>query len=111
MVEGLDVTLPCIHKETELIAKVKTELNHIRYFNKNGLHLTTCYFSNMTLQNVTKADEGYYKCSISEAGESPESWLAVSKLLKVIGGIPAGCFRASISIAFSTIPVHPPPCS
>ncbi|MEQ2264028.1 hypothetical protein XENORESO_017783 [Xenotaenia resolanae] len=48
MVERSDVTLPCIHKETELIAKLKTELNHIRYFNKNGLHLTTCYFSNMT---------------------------------------------------------------
>ncbi|KAK5623154.1 hypothetical protein CRENBAI_018921 [Crenichthys baileyi] len=35
----------------------------------------------MAILNVTKADEGYYKCSISGAGESPESWLAVSKPL------------------------------
>ncbi|KAK5614686.1 hypothetical protein CRENBAI_006277 [Crenichthys baileyi] len=81
VVEGSDVTVPCIHKETELIAKLKTELNHIRDFYKNGFHLMTCYSSNMAILNVTKADEGYYKCSISGAGESPESWLAVSKPL------------------------------
>ncbi|MEQ2249610.1 hypothetical protein ILYODFUR_031100 [Ilyodon furcidens] len=33
----------------------------------------------MTLSKVSKSDEGLYKCSISHAGESPESWLAVVK--------------------------------
>uniref|UniRef100_A0A1A7ZZF0 Ig-like domain-containing protein n=1 Tax=Nothobranchius furzeri TaxID=105023 RepID=A0A1A7ZZF0_NOTFU len=33
----------------------------------------------MTLQNISKSDEGRYKCSISGKGESPESWLAVVK--------------------------------
>ncbi|MED6285548.1 hypothetical protein CHARACLAT_030363 [Characodon lateralis] len=33
----------------------------------------------MTLSKVSKSDEGLYKCSISGAGESPESWLAVVK--------------------------------
>ncbi|XP_038137637.1 uncharacterized protein LOC119781287 [Cyprinodon tularosa] len=81
VVEGSDVTLPCIHKETALKAKLKTELNHIRDFYRNGLHLMTCYTNNMTIQNVTKADEGLYKCSISSAGESPESWLSVYRPL------------------------------
>lgn len=81
VVEGSDVTLHCIHKETALKAKLKTELKHIRDFYKNGLHLMTCYTNNMTIQNVTKADEGLYKCSISSAGESPESWLSVYKPL------------------------------
>ena len=31
----------------------------------------------MTIYNVSKSDEGLYKCSMSGLGESPESWLAV----------------------------------
>ncbi|MEQ2227218.1 hypothetical protein ILYODFUR_035569, partial [Ilyodon furcidens] len=34
----------------------------------------------MTLSKVSKSDEGLYKCSISGAGKSPESWLAVVKI-------------------------------
>ncbi|XP_016535120.1 low affinity immunoglobulin gamma Fc region receptor II-like isoform X1 [Poecilia formosa] len=71
--EGSDVTLRCIHQQTEL--------SHIRDFYKDGLHLMTCYSSNMTIRNVSKADEGNYRCSISGAGESPESWLAVHQTL------------------------------
>ncbi|GAA6232326.1 high affinity immunoglobulin gamma Fc receptor IB-like [Lates japonicus] len=33
----------------------------------------------MTIQNVSKSDEGLYRCSISGAGESPESRLTVLK--------------------------------
>ncbi|XP_032439956.1 uncharacterized protein LOC116733271 isoform X1 [Xiphophorus hellerii] len=71
--EGSEVTLGCIHQ--------KTELHHIRDFYKDGLHLMTCYSSNMTIRNVSKADEGNYSCSISGAGESPDSRLAVHRAL------------------------------
>ncbi|XP_023201349.1 low affinity immunoglobulin gamma Fc region receptor III-like [Xiphophorus maculatus] len=71
--EGSDLTLRCIHQETEL--------HHIRDFYKNGLHLMTCYSSNMTIRKVSKADEGNYRCSISGAGESPDSRLAVHRAL------------------------------
>ncbi|XP_023201350.1 uncharacterized protein LOC111610762 [Xiphophorus maculatus] len=79
--EGSDLTLRCIHQKTELKAKEKTELHHIRDFYKDGLHLMTCYSSNMTIRNVSKADEGNYSCSISGAGESPDSRLAVHRAL------------------------------
>ncbi|MEQ2301637.1 hypothetical protein AMECASPLE_038147 [Ameca splendens] len=69
--EGSDVTLRCINKNTE-----KT---HISDFYKNGSHLGIYYKTGLTLSKVSKSDEGLYKCSISGAGESPESWLAVFK--------------------------------
>ncbi|MED6262168.1 hypothetical protein ATANTOWER_015526 [Ataeniobius toweri] len=69
--EGSDVTLRCINKNTE-----KT---HISDFYKDGFRLKTYYKTGMTLSKVSKSDDGLYKCSISGAGESPESWLAVVK--------------------------------
>ncbi|KAL3997002.1 hypothetical protein ACER0C_009658 [Sarotherodon galilaeus] len=33
----------------------------------------------MNIKNISKSDEGLYKCSIDGAGESPESWLTVLK--------------------------------
>ncbi|XP_014830842.1 PREDICTED: Fc receptor-like protein 5, partial [Poecilia mexicana] len=68
--EGSDVTLRCFNKNTN-----KT---HISDFYKDGVHLSTNYKTGMTLGNVSKSDEGLYKCTISRAGESPESWLAVT---------------------------------
>ncbi|MED6241969.1 hypothetical protein ATANTOWER_031106 [Ataeniobius toweri] len=67
--EGSDVTLSCINKNRDH--------TQITDFFKDGLHLGTSYENTLTLQKVSKADEGLYKCSISEAGDSAESWLAV----------------------------------
>ncbi len=69
VVEGHDVILHCRNK--------KSQTKHIADFYKNGVQLTTWYESYMTIRNVSKSDEGLYKCRISGAGESPESWLAV----------------------------------
>ncbi|CAI5661081.1 unnamed protein product [Oreochromis niloticus] len=69
--EGSEVTLNCTNK--------KTQSEHITDFYKDDVSLGTWYQSSMTIKNVSKSDEGLYKCSISGAGESPESWLAVIK--------------------------------
>ncbi|XP_028420545.1 low affinity immunoglobulin gamma Fc region receptor II-like isoform X1 [Perca flavescens] len=46
-------------------------------FYKDGLIIRSSSTGEMTIQIVSKSDEGLYKCRISGAGESPESWLAV----------------------------------
>uniref|UniRef100_A0A3Q2QV80 Ig-like domain-containing protein n=1 Tax=Fundulus heteroclitus TaxID=8078 RepID=A0A3Q2QV80_FUNHE len=75
--EGSDVTLRCVNKNNE-----QTE---IADFYKDGRLLKTNYENyNLNLQKVSRSDEGFYKCSISGAGDSPESWLAVGEPEKVI---------------------------
>ncbi|CAI5661085.1 unnamed protein product [Oreochromis niloticus] len=69
--EGNEVILNCKNKETQS--------EHITDFYKDGVSLGTWNQSSMTIKNVSKSDEGLYKCSIDGAGESPESWLAVIK--------------------------------
>ncbi|XP_013855623.1 high affinity immunoglobulin gamma Fc receptor I, partial [Austrofundulus limnaeus] len=71
VMEGSDLTLWCTNK--------KTDLKHISDFYKDGVLLSTGYGNNFIIQNVSKSDEGRYKCSISGEGESAESWLIVSK--------------------------------
>ncbi|KAI3375917.1 hypothetical protein L3Q82_003773 [Scortum barcoo] len=46
-------------------------------FYKDGLLSVTGYKGNFTISTVSKSHEGLYKCSISGAEESAESWLAV----------------------------------
>lgn len=67
--EGSDVNLQCINK--------KNEEAQITDFFKDGLLLKTHFENVLTLQNVSKSNEGLYKCSISGAGDSAESWLSV----------------------------------
>ncbi|KAG8005912.1 Butyrophilin subfamily 2 member A1, partial [Nibea albiflora] len=69
VIEGSDVILHC--------RKDKTQSKHIADFYKDDLHLVTSYENNLIIQNVSKSDEGLYKCRISGAGESPESRLTV----------------------------------
>ncbi|XP_034713199.1 uncharacterized protein LOC117935169 [Etheostoma cragini] len=69
--EGDNVSLYCRKKDGRS--------NHIPDFYKDGSTLGTQYSGKMTIRNVSKSDEGLYKCSIPKAGESPQSWLAVSK--------------------------------
>ncbi|XP_050922997.1 low affinity immunoglobulin gamma Fc region receptor II-c [Lates calcarifer] len=47
-------------------------------FYKDGSLIKTEYTGIMAISNISTADEGFYKCRISGAGESPQSWLAVS---------------------------------
>ncbi|XP_025760854.1 high affinity immunoglobulin gamma Fc receptor I-like [Oreochromis niloticus] len=69
--EGNEVNLNCKNKETQS--------EHITNFYKDGVSLGTWNQSSMNIKNVSKSDEGLYKCSIDGARESPESWLAVLK--------------------------------
>lgn len=67
--EGDHVSLHC--------KKKKSSADLIADFYKDGLRIRTGYRGNMTIYNVSKSDEGLYKCNISGAGQSPESLLAV----------------------------------
>ncbi|XP_053199714.1 uncharacterized protein LOC128384150 [Scomber japonicus] len=67
--EGDDVTLRCRNKDN---------LNNLRAdFYKDGVFMQSSPVAEITMNNVSKPDEGLYKCSISGLGASPESWLAV----------------------------------
>uniref|UniRef100_A0A3B4TFQ1 Ig-like domain-containing protein n=1 Tax=Seriola dumerili TaxID=41447 RepID=A0A3B4TFQ1_SERDU len=67
--EGDDVTLRCRNKTpaSDLTAG----------FYKDGVFIRNSTTGNMTIHNVSKSNEGLYKCNISGAGESAESWLTV----------------------------------
>ncbi|XP_049424646.1 low affinity immunoglobulin gamma Fc region receptor II-b-like isoform X2 [Epinephelus fuscoguttatus] len=69
VMEGQRVTLRC--------RKKATTSNSPADFYKDGCVSDTGYTGEMTFQNVSMSSEGLYKCKISGAGESPESWLAV----------------------------------
>ncbi|KAK2810768.1 hypothetical protein Q5P01_000350 [Channa striata] len=72
VIEGTEVTLHCKNK--------KTASQQIADFYKDGSHLRTSYnSSSLRIQNVSKSDEGLYKCSFSGLRESPASWLTVVK--------------------------------
>ncbi|XP_027143436.1 low affinity immunoglobulin gamma Fc region receptor II-a-like [Larimichthys crocea] len=70
--EGDHVTLKC--------QKKKDSGHLIAEYYKDGHRMKTIYEGDMTISNVSASDEGLYKCNISGAGESPESWLAVRDL-------------------------------
>lgn len=70
VLEGQCVTLRCRNKNTS---------SHLHSdFYKDGLLIGNSTTENMVIHNVSTSDEGWYKCSISDVGESPESWLAVT---------------------------------
>ena len=67
--EGNNVTLSC--------RKKKTSSNLTAEFYKDGVLIGSSSTGELTIHSVSKSDEGLYKCNISGAGESSESWLAV----------------------------------
>ncbi|XP_031158526.1 low affinity immunoglobulin gamma Fc region receptor II-c-like [Sander lucioperca] len=69
VMEGETVTLRCRNKTSST--------NLPADFYKDGRLMKNSSGEEMTIKNVSKSDERLYKCSISGAGESPESWLAV----------------------------------
>uniref|UniRef100_A0A8C6K8F0 Ig-like domain-containing protein n=1 Tax=Nothobranchius furzeri TaxID=105023 RepID=A0A8C6K8F0_NOTFU len=76
--EGSDLTLRCIDKTSEL--------DHITDFYKDGVYLKIGYKNHLTLQKISRSDEGRYRCSISGKGESPDSRLAVGSFPGPDGG-------------------------
>ncbi|CAI5660592.1 unnamed protein product [Oreochromis niloticus] len=70
VMEGDDVTLLC---ETET-----TPSNLPAAFYKDGSLIRKQPTGHMTIQHVSRSDEGLYKCDISGHGESPSSWITVT---------------------------------
>uniref|UniRef100_A0AAX7SUL6 Ig-like domain-containing protein n=1 Tax=Astatotilapia calliptera TaxID=8154 RepID=A0AAX7SUL6_ASTCA len=70
VMEGDDVTLLC---------KTKTTPSNLpAAFYKDGSLISNRTSNNMTIQHVSRSDEGLYKCDISGHGESPSSWITVT---------------------------------
>ncbi|XP_034531935.1 low affinity immunoglobulin gamma Fc region receptor III-like isoform X2 [Notolabrus celidotus] len=74
LMEGQTVTLRC--------KKRLSSNNFVADFYKDGGFKETGYKGKMTIHNVSVSDEGLYKCSISGAGESPESRLTVGAYIE-----------------------------
>uniref|UniRef100_A0A3B4WFJ9 Ig-like domain-containing protein n=1 Tax=Seriola lalandi dorsalis TaxID=1841481 RepID=A0A3B4WFJ9_SERLL len=87
--EGDNVTLRCRNKTPA------SDLN--AGFYKDGVFIRNSTTGNMTIHNVSKSNEGLYKCNISGAGESAESWLTVR-------GENQQCFK--IKLIHMTVEAH-----
>ncbi|CAI5660702.1 unnamed protein product [Oreochromis niloticus] len=71
VMEGDDVTLLC---------KTKTTPSNLpAAFYKDGSLIRKQPTGHMTIQHVSRSDEGLYKCDISGHGESPPSWITVTE--------------------------------
>ncbi|CAI5660776.1 unnamed protein product, partial [Oreochromis niloticus] len=73
VMEGDDVTLLC---------KTKTTPSNLpAAFYKDGSLIRKQPTGHMTIQHVSRSDEGLYKCDISGHGESPPRWITVTEKL------------------------------
>ncbi|XP_025761521.1 uncharacterized protein LOC102081261 [Oreochromis niloticus] len=70
VMEGDDVTLLCKTKTTPS--------NLTAAFYKDGSLIREEPTGHMTIQHVSRSDEGLYKCDISGHGASPSSWITVT---------------------------------
>uniref|UniRef100_A0AAZ1X633 Ig-like domain-containing protein n=1 Tax=Oreochromis aureus TaxID=47969 RepID=A0AAZ1X633_OREAU len=90
VMEGDDVTLLC---------KTKTTPSNLpAAFYKDGSLIRKQPTGHMTIQHVSRSDEGLYKCDISGHGESPSSWITVT------GSSTSPPPSASLSSSFSSPP-------
>ncbi|XP_039465585.1 low affinity immunoglobulin gamma Fc region receptor II-like [Oreochromis aureus] len=70
VMEGDDVTLICEEKNSSNLPAA---------FYKDGSLIGKEPTGHMTIQDVSRSDEGLYKCDISGHGESPSSWITVTE--------------------------------
>ncbi|KAK9525163.1 hypothetical protein VZT92_017488 [Zoarces viviparus] len=68
VMEGHEVTLSC---------RTETSSDRSAGFSKDGSFIRTEPEGLMTIQSVSRSDEGLYRCTMSD-GESPPSWLSVT---------------------------------
>ncbi|CAI5660606.1 unnamed protein product [Oreochromis niloticus] len=98
VMEGDDVTLLC---------KTKTTPSNLpAAFYKDGSLIRKQPTGHMTIQHVSRSDEGLYKCDISGHGESPSSWITVTVVLLILwmdhGHVHRwleGCYSAAVDSA------------
>ncbi|KAL4008187.1 hypothetical protein ACER0C_002039 [Sarotherodon galilaeus] len=98
VMEGDDVTLLCKTKTTPS--------NLTAAFYKDGSLIRKQTTGHMTIQHVSRSDEGLYKCDISGHGESPSSWITVTGSST---SPPPSASTASLPSSFSFPPPPPPP--
>ncbi|XP_041635789.1 high affinity immunoglobulin gamma Fc receptor I-like [Cheilinus undulatus] len=67
--EGAAVTLDCR-------AEINSSIQRFHFY-KDGSPVSSSSTGEFTLHNISKSDEGLYKCSVSGGEESVSSWLAV----------------------------------
>ncbi|XP_024116602.1 protein turtle-like [Oryzias melastigma] len=89
VMEGHNLTLSCQSKTPPS--------NPSADFYKDGSLIRTEPTGHMTLQHVSRSDEGLYKCHIRDHGESPSSWISVS-------GTPITSTNLSVSVPGSASP-------
>ncbi|XP_045919308.1 sialoadhesin-like [Micropterus dolomieu] len=70
VMEGNNVTLSCRNKKS-------SSSNLIADFYKDGLLIRSSSTGTLTIHSVSKSDEGLYKCNVSGAKQSSDSWLTV----------------------------------
>ncbi|XP_067380110.1 low affinity immunoglobulin gamma Fc region receptor III-B-like [Channa argus] len=68
VIEGESVTLHC---------RNKMATSNMAHFYKNDIFIGSSFTGNLTLQSITKSDEGRYKCNVSGGQESAQNWLDV----------------------------------
>ncbi|XP_024120610.2 tyrosine-protein kinase receptor TYRO3 [Oryzias melastigma] len=96
VMEGHDLTLSCQSKTPPS--------NPSAAFYKDGSLIRTEPTGHMTLQHVSRSDEGLYKCHIRDHGESPSSWISVSERPSTIPDPPTTSTPPTTSA-----PSSPPP--
>ncbi|KAK2810644.1 hypothetical protein Q5P01_000361 [Channa striata] len=57
--------------------EITSSINLTTDFYKDGLLIESSSTGDFIIPSVSESDEGFYKCNISGAGESPDSWLSV----------------------------------
>ncbi|XP_078101429.1 uncharacterized protein LOC144514111 isoform X1 [Sander vitreus] len=92
---GTAVTLRCIADTPSP--------KHTYDFHKDGRVIGSSSTGEMTLQSVSKSDEGLYVCSIPGYGESLGSWMAVEGSSLFSSSAPPA---ASCSVSFSRVMFH-----
>ncbi|XP_026012005.1 low affinity immunoglobulin gamma Fc region receptor II-like [Astatotilapia calliptera] len=98
VMEGDDVTLLC---------KTKTTPSNLpAAFYKDGSLIGKQPTGHMTIQHVSRSDEGLYKCNISGHGESPSSWITVTDKhattpSSTTSALPPDC--SSLQLAFRVV--------
>lgn len=79
---GMDITLSCLHKHGPFREPV--------YFYKDNSVIARCpTTSNVTIRNITKAHEGFYKCGPAGKRGSPISWISVVNHTTTAVNVPA----------------------
>ncbi|XP_039455237.1 low affinity immunoglobulin gamma Fc region receptor II-like isoform X2 [Oreochromis aureus] len=71
VLEGSSVTLLCRNKTASI---------NFAFFYKDDVILEKRAVKKINIYNFSKLNEGLYKCSIPDVGQSPESWLAMKEL-------------------------------